>query len=241
MNSQSIKRLLLVGACSILSNVHAESVQTLTTHSETQQSSAIALEARKAILWGLDTSEWEHFQQLMQGPLGVYSPNLDPLSALGIEAKTEQERTRYAELQVQMETARVTKLLAYQNAYDDAYKRLYPNMLPVNIFGSNLAPQASPVITRERLAVFVTPDCKECSVRVKELHRGNQPFDLYLVGARLNDDNIRAWALKAGIPSDKVRTRQITLNHDAGRWISIGGKGSFPAVLRNDNGKWVRQ
>ena len=50
--------------------------------------------------WGLGVEEWTRYRDLMQGPLGVYSPHLDPLTALGIEARADQERQRYAELQV---------------------------------------------------------------------------------------------------------------------------------------------
>ena len=63
--------------------------------------------------WGLRPDEWTRYRQLMDGPLGVYSPNLDPLTALGIEARNDEERTRYAELQVRAEAWRVEKLLAY--------------------------------------------------------------------------------------------------------------------------------
>jgi integrating conjugative element protein (TIGR03759 family) len=240
MHSPILKVMLMTAAAAFLLQAHADTVQSDITTTEIKARSTHELEIEKAKLWGLGTVEWERFQQLMQGPLGVYSPNLDPLSALGIEAKTEQERTRYAELQVQMETVRFTKLLAYQNAYDQAYKRLYPDMLPVNLVGSETKPLASPASSRGRLAVFVTHDCKGCVEQVKQLQSDNQPFDIYLVGTRLNDDGIRAWALKAGISTDKVHSRQITLNHDAGRWISIGGKGPFPAVLREENGQWVR-
>ena len=66
------------------------------------------------------------YRELMEGPLGIHSPNLDPLTALGIEARSDEERRRYAELQVQVEARRVEKLLAYQRAYDDAWQRLHP-------------------------------------------------------------------------------------------------------------------
>src|SRR3546814_285996 len=65
--------------------------------------------------WNLQAEEWARYRQLMQGPLGVYSPNLDPLTALGIEARSEEERRRYAELQVQAEAQRVGKTLAYRS------------------------------------------------------------------------------------------------------------------------------
>jgi integrating conjugative element protein (TIGR03759 family) len=195
----------------------------------------------KAARWGLEIAEWERFKQLMEGPLGTYSPNIDPLTALGIEAKSEDERSRYAELQVQMESARVTKLLAYQNAYDQAYKRLFPDILPVDLVGQSQPPQASSPASSGRIAVFVELDCSACETQVKNLQRDGQHFDIYLLGSKGNDDALRAWALKAGVQPEKVRNRQITLNHDGGRWISIGGSGKFPAVLRQDNGRWIRQ
>ena len=46
----------------------------------------------------------------MEGPLGIYSPNLDPLSALGVEARSDEERRRYAEMQVKAEARRVEGL-----------------------------------------------------------------------------------------------------------------------------------
>ncbi|MCB1890192.1 MAG: TIGR03759 family integrating conjugative element protein, partial [Rhodocyclaceae bacterium] len=42
--------------------------------------------------WGLTAEDWARYRELMQGPLGVYSPELDPLTALGIEARSEEER-----------------------------------------------------------------------------------------------------------------------------------------------------
>ncbi|MFL4110810.1 TIGR03759 family integrating conjugative element protein, partial [Pseudomonas aeruginosa] len=78
------------------------------------------LDDRVASDWGLQPQEWARYRELMDGPLGIYSPNLDPLSALGIEARTDEERRRYAELQVQVEARRVEQLLAYQRAYDEA-------------------------------------------------------------------------------------------------------------------------
>ena len=62
---------------------------------------------RVASDWGLQPQEWTRYRELMDGPLGIYSPNLDPLSALGIEARTDDERRRYAKLQVQIEARRV--------------------------------------------------------------------------------------------------------------------------------------
>src|SRR3546814_12388825 len=65
---------------------------------QVQPGTDAALDERQAREWGLQPEEWARYRQLMQGPLGVYSPQLDPLTALGIEARSEEERRRHAEL-----------------------------------------------------------------------------------------------------------------------------------------------
>lgn len=107
----------------------------------------------------------------MQGPSGVYSPGLDPLTALGIEASSAEDRRRYAELQVQAERRRIDKELAYQRAYDQVFARLYPHEKVIQIS----SPQSSPVTARSmlksdgRLAVLVEGNCTACITRVQDL------------------------------------------------------------------------
>ena len=119
--------------------------------------------------WGLSVDEWTRYRDLMQGPLGIYSPNLDPLTALGIEARSDQERQRYAELQVQAEAHRVEKLLAYQRAYDDAWQRLHADMPRVILPDAGAA--FSPVVpaANGRIAVFVKDACPTCDQAVQRL------------------------------------------------------------------------
>ena len=190
--------------------------------------------------WGLRTEEWARYRELMQGPLGIYSPNLDPLTALGIEARSEEERRRYAELQLKAEARRVEKTLAYQRAYDAAWLRLNPDLRRVNLPGANV-PASTADAGSGRLAVFVKAECAACEQRVKQLQAAGTAFDLYMVGSRQDDARIRQWATQAGIDPAKVRGRSITLNHDAGRWLSIGLPGALPAVVRKVNGQWQRQ
>ncbi|MBN9459680.1 MAG: TIGR03759 family integrating conjugative element protein [Burkholderiales bacterium] len=209
------------------------------TPSQVQNSTDAALDARLARDWGLRPEEWARYRQVMQGPLGIYSPNLDPLTALGIEARSDEERNRYAELQVQAESRRVGKTLAYQRAYDAAWKRLYPGQQRVNMPGAQ-APGAGNRGSG-RLAVFVKADCAACDQRVRQLQAAGTAFDLYMVGSRQDDARIRQWATQVGVDPAKVRARTITLNHDAGRWLSLGMSGELPAVVREVNGQWQRQ
>jgi integrating conjugative element protein (TIGR03759 family) len=192
--------------------------------------------------WGLKPEEWTRYRQLMQGPLGVYSPNVDPLSALGIEAQSDGERQRYAKLQVLAEAQRVEKLLAYQRAYDAAWQNQFPGLLPVNLAGSALASTGVRVPQGNgRLALFVKVDCPPCAQQVKQLQSASTAFDLYLVGSRQDDTRIRQWARQVGLDPNKVRDRVITLNHDGGRWLSLGLPGELPALVREVNGQWQRQ
>jgi integrating conjugative element protein (TIGR03759 family) len=212
---------------------------------EVQSSAEVAYdEQRLARDWGLNTDEWARYRQLMRGPLGVYSPHLDPLTALGIEAQSADERRRYAELQVQAEARRVEKMLAYQRAYDEAWKRLYPALQPL----SSPAPRRPNLIARlwmrgerDRLAVFVKDQCPPCDERVRQLQAENRSFDVYVVGTRGDDARVRQWAARAGVDPEKVRARAITLNHDDGRWLAIRGQGELPAVMREVGGQWVRE
>lgn len=212
--------------------------------SEAQTSSHSFTQSDLAREWGLTLQEWTHYQTLMQGPRGMYSPGLDPLTALGIEAKTAEDRRRYAELQVKAERERVDKELAYQRAYDQAFASLYPSEKVIQIAPNplSLASRPPPLLrAASRLAIFVKDNCPPCIARTKDLQAKKQAFDLYFVGSQEDDEKIRRWALLSGIEPARVRDRQITLNHDEGRWASLGLTGDLPAVVREVNGQWQRQ
>ena len=91
-----------------------------------------------------------------------------------------------------------------------------------------------------RLAVFVKDPCAACDAIVAKLQAERRKFDIYMVGLQ-SDADIRAWAARVGIQPALVRARDITLNHDAGRWLSIGDQGPLPAVLGYVNGRWQRE
>ena len=154
-----------------------------------QNPSQVASQTELAREWGLTPQEWTRYQTLMAGPRGIYSPGLDPLTALGIEAKSAEERRRYAELQVQAERQRIDKELAYQRAYDQAFARLYPNEKVIQISSGPTSPAGSGTTTAlkgtGRLAVFVQDSCTACIARVKDLQTQKQPFDLYFVGTEV--------------------------------------------------------
>lgn len=179
------------------------------------------LEEKPYEAWGLTQEDWIRYQKLMQGHRGIMSPGLDPITALGVEATSESERQRYAELHVKFEKQRVEKELAFQRSVDDAWDRLYPNAQLIDMSKLKKNEQASSLThTQGRLLFFTsTSQCLECEQTLKTLleqNRQGRQLDIFLVDAK-TDDDIRAWAKAHNIPRAKVMDRSITLNHDKGR------------------------
>lgn len=209
-----------------------------------QPAGTVLSEEQQARDWGLLSQDWTRYRELMRGPLGRLSPDLDPLTALGIEARSDAERARYAELQVRFEAQRTDRMLAYQRAYDAAWQRLFPGQARVSLPGVPTGPgvlAGASAAGSGRLAVFVKAGCLACEQRVRQLQAAGTAFDLYMVGSRQDDARIRDWAKNAGIEPAKVRARTITLNHDAGRWLSLGIGGDLPAIVQEVAGQWQRQ
>ncbi|HFT1535360.1 TPA: TIGR03759 family integrating conjugative element protein [Raoultella ornithinolytica] len=198
-----------------------------------QQSSVQDLK-QQAGQWGLSQDDYQRYQSLMNGPRGIQSPGLDPLSTLGIEARSQAERRQYAEKWVKEEFARTQKELDFQREVTAAWKRLYPETLAVNM--GNAAGIAHD--TGGRLALFVkSAGCGQCDARLAAVLADNRPVDIYLVDSQGDDGKLRDWAKDHHIPLDRVRSRQITLNHDGGRWMRFGN-GIMPVVLQQGEDGW---
>ncbi|MGP5328195.1 TIGR03759 family integrating conjugative element protein [Pseudomonas helleri] len=212
----------------------------ITTQSQIQDTQSAPLRrshSEQAASWGLTEQEWTRFEQIQAGPRGFWSPNLDPLTALGVEAETDQERQRFAELQVALEAKRAERELAYQNAYTAAWAKLFPGLLPIQGMAS---PAASSSAAAPRQTLFVEDHCPACTAEAQRLQSSDAAFDIYLVGSQGEDERVRRWAWQAGIDPIKVQRRQITLNHDRGRWFSLGAPGPLPATFQQVNGQWQR-
>ncbi|EBZ5771679.1 TIGR03759 family integrating conjugative element protein [Salmonella enterica subsp. enterica serovar Redlands] len=179
--------------------------------------------------WGLTQEEWSHYEVLKRGERGIWSPLLDPLTTLGVEATTDAERRRYADMLVEKEARRVEKELAFQRAYDEAWKRRLPGLTPVATVS---------VDATSRLAVFVSENCPPCDTRIKNLLASGHPLDIYLVDSRNDDSRLRRLAMVWKIDAARVQRRDITLNHDGGRWLQYG-QGKMPVVLAKQGDAWL--
>lgn len=193
--------------------------------------------------WHLSPDEWAEYKALMEGPRGLWSPALDPITALGIHAETEADRRRYAELLVMVEFERAEQELKFQRAYDEAARRLFPQLSPVGMAGSM---DVSPFFGADRIAFVGSVDSRRCPTCRRALarwlrdRRSDGPtLDLFLDDAT-DDAAIRAWAAEQGIDPADVVAGRITLNH-ARSPLSLppDEEGVDPRLLQRVAGRWL--
>lgn len=84
-----------------------------------------ASDSALAQLWGLSVPEVQRARLLMQGPRGAFSsPQLSPIEALGIHARTDAERDRYARLFAQVSYDDTQRVLAWSRVAQAELQRL---------------------------------------------------------------------------------------------------------------------
>lgn len=201
----------------------------------------------RARLWDLSGTEWRRYKQLMQGVRGSISPStISPIEVLGIHARDEVERRRYAEAWARAMHEDVDRILAFQRAYDAAGKRLYPDQLLIDVDRLPRKTEKTAALqSTDRLLFFTHPECPACDLLIgKLLKRIDEVsgIDIYLTDiASGNDAVVRAWASSHQIDPEWVRNRRITLNHDGGALDKLtNGEGEAPYMLRR-RGKEMSQ
>jgi integrating conjugative element protein (TIGR03759 family) len=185
--------------------------------------------------WSLDQEEYQRYLDLIQGPLGKWNPELDPLLALGMFAESPQQERRYAELYAQQEFALTERALQFQRVYRAAFERLFPNasILDHRLLAPYFAHQQQKSAKRDakrlaqkrfaegdRLLVFVPSNCPECLPEVNQLltllsNTQQSGVDVYVRDAQ-DDKAVRAWANIHRIKPAWLTDRRLRLNRDEG-------------------------
>ena len=194
------------------SNVYADQLIQSDVEISTINPSAVNVESMGFDGWGLNEEETERYRKIMEGPRGNWSPKLDPLHVLGINAETEQERRHYAKRQAVIEHDRLVRERAFELVYLREYARLYPK--------ESLYVTPPPIAQKRqgngRKTLKVTLPCDNgsaCFARIAPTlaNATSRPVDLYFFGMKSVDD-IQAWAKQIGIDPEWVRAKSITLN-----------------------------
>jgi integrating conjugative element protein (TIGR03759 family) len=207
--------------------------------STTQGSVLSESEQVRARTWNLSESEWRRYRQLMQGIRGSISPGMiSPIEVLGIHARDEAERQRFAERWAQTMHEDAERILAFQHAYDEAIRRLYPGE---RLIDPDRLPEPSEktgsLEPGDRVLFFTRTECPVCDAlfgRLIQRIDAIAGIDIYLTGQPGgNDEAVRDWAKDHAIKPEWVRSRRVTLNHDAGALEQLThGEGQVPYLMR---------
>lgn len=233
--------LLAVGVAPAVTADAPTSRSTRTTADESalEWSEFSANERTRAEIWKLSAMQWRRYRSLMEGIRGSISPaTLSPIEVLGIHARDDAERRRFAEQWAVMMREDAERILAFQRAYDEAGRRLFASEPLIAL--SRLRDRSSDKQTlriTDRVLLFARPDCTPCDAVMRRLVARIDRvagIDIYLSGIAAGDEQaIRDWAVARGIQLDWVRTRKVTLNFEAGALGELApGRGELPVLMR---------
>lgn len=170
--------------------------------------------------WMLSETDWVKYKQIMSGPRGIWSPGLDPITALGVSETDPQERKRYAELWIKIETRRAELEMAFEVERQRAASRILGDQLAVNNSSWIREWEQKRIEINKQVILFVDPDCKDdCKLMFEELHASvgnNARLDIFFKQGATSEA-IGQWASFMKIPPEVVRSREVTLNFDEGK------------------------
>ncbi|WP_270820020.1 hypothetical protein [Aeromonas sp. Y311-2] len=214
---------------------------------------------RQSQAWGMSQTEWMEYKRLMStGQNAAYyanKPELTPLMVMGINAKTDYERTRFAKLSVDMERERLTKEIKFDEAVNQYIKTLIPTH-PVwmrdderrawakrNAVAGINSTKASgkentlavPIKDTRTVAYVDAANCdSKCVGFIKGLAGRSTKLnrlDLFVLNAG-TDDDLLSFARKAGISSRLLSDARATVNYDSGYYARLKPAPGLPVAYR---------
>tara|TARA_R110002094_G_scaffold42357_3_gene54629 strand:+ start:4454 stop:5134 length:681 start_codon:yes stop_codon:yes gene_type:complete len=193
--------------------------------------------AESAQTWGLSEPEFRRYQRLMAGQRGVWTPGLDPVTALGVSTESDAERRRFAELFVKTEFERTRKELAFQVAVDNAWQRLYPQIPRLLGRGQAQPGQAAIQGSRRTALILRLGSATGRDRLITLLERHPDQLDVHVVGSSGSDAALRDWVAQLPLLEQALLEGRVTLNHGEQFRTEI----DLPAVYRRDGaGPWAR-
>lgn len=227
MNNSLLCILVLLGLS--LTSPPAVADQLNESATALSQSTVNDSDEKLARLWDLSIDEYREYQLIMQGPRGNWTPNLDPITVLGINAKSEAERTEFAEKLAKLERARVTRELAFEMAYQKAQQKLFGHIPLYETAEATVAQWAGlgEASKAKTVNVFINAPCDTCKAVSTRILKSGVKVNFYFVG--FTGEAIKQWAVDLGITGQMITSKQATLNFDGGRSNTLSIK-QFPFI-----------
>ena len=182
-------------------------------------------------VWNITQKEWNRYQSIMRSTGKFLWKNKDPITVLGLNARSVQERNRFAKLLAIREHKKIRAEILLSRAFRTQTMKLYGHkIIDLSKLGG-LPLQNTPVTNGphfgDRYILFINTHCTECDAVVKNV-RDNLGIGVSLDLEFKNDtrQEIVTWAKKQNITPSVVRSKRITLNPES----SLYKKYKNPAV-----------
>jgi integrating conjugative element protein (TIGR03759 family) len=251
-----MKRLtvvLIVGLSALHVVARAQTrTTTTTTTAQPVQTHVDSADHGAARYWGLTIDDYRRYQALMKGVRGAISdPRISPIEVLGIHARDDAERRKYAEMFARLMAEDTQRVLQFQLEYDRAFRRLHPQLVVLDFAtsprhpvsqktamvtpSSSTAPATSSstiatgishpaaVSTGDRLLVFTRADCRECDDLVQRATAA--AVSGVTVDIYLvgarSNDEVQRYARRMALDPAVVNSGRVTLNLDAGTFARV--------------------
>ena len=177
-------------------------------------------------VWNISSEDWVRYEQIMQSKGKFLWKELDPITVLGLNARSDSERKRYAEKLAKLEFDNAQKVILLDRAYNKAFHELYGKLPVVDPSKLNIGRAKASLLSvpkasvkgefGDRYIAFVNTQCSACNSMLKQVLNSLQlgvSVDIHFK----NDSRqaITQWATKQGISPESVEVGTITLNPDS--------------------------
>ena len=174
----------------------------------------------EAKVWELNLEEEKRYVQLMKNKSAIYYEGLrmTPLDILGLNAQSDAEREQFATRAAKHEAMKVAQNMVWNNAFHEAYKKLFENVPVVGDFDpAPFSPHAYRPLQLsqgEELYLFIKPDdaIQTVLMLLQEAIQETPNTRLHLLLLNMDESEIQAWANRHEIPMQFVHQKRITLN-----------------------------
>tara|TARA_R110002167_G_scaffold204404_11_gene408589 strand:+ start:6162 stop:6890 length:729 start_codon:yes stop_codon:yes gene_type:complete len=237
MRSASALALVLVSGLAFAESPekgfqYSESVSTLDKAAGQQLTQE---ERTLAKQWMLTDSDWVKYKNIMKGPRGIWSPGLDPITALGVEETDERERDRYAEIWMRVEGRRKELEIKFEHSRNKAAKVVFGNMKAIQNDAWIAEWNRENIAPKKAVALFMDSSCTaECKGQFDDIYNSlnaQTRLDIYFEEG-VSGTEISTWASTMGVDPEIVKSRRVTLNFDEGTAARMGVYGSQRPQVR---------
>jgi integrating conjugative element protein (TIGR03759 family) len=203
----------------------------------------------EAKVWGLSEIEEKRYVQLMQNKSSLYYKDkiLSPTEILGLNARTQQERDKFAQIAAEQNEQQIAQLLAWRTSYVKAYKERTRALITIKSFNTaKYSPyhyKAIDLISGDDIFLYLNledPVKAQLSVLYRLIEETpNTILHLVFLDQLSDSKNINSWAKAHNVPHALVNAKRITLQEASFKTrnnISQSGE-KIPMIIHQSKGK----